>query len=241
MDGASVLYVYRSGGVRLSSSNPLDIFRAPGWIARAHLPRGTKVKDVVGGELWTRSQMVSSSLGMDAKLDDTLKPFFFGLAFANAAYTHAGLQNDLSTNAVLKLAQKRHIKITSLDVYPLVKTVDDILNISSADGPACFQDAVEEAAFGAEHGAAASEAWSRGDLKAVRANTMSTRRNCLAAIPSLSKLVSARTDEIVHLLEGALEHPGKTVFVIPLEPLLQHEGVLEKIHAEGVAVTSPSF
>jgi hypothetical protein len=240
MNGASVLYVHRTG-VRMSTDNPFMLFKAPGWLARMHLARGRAISDVVGPDLWVRYQGLSRRLGVTGRMDETLKPFFFADAFKSAAYRQAALDADASADAIVQLAKGHQVKVRYVDSFKIDKGLEELLDLSDNDGRACFAEVLDETAFNAAHGREASEAWAGGDLATVRANTISLTQDCLARLPTLSRDIDQNTTEIAGLVETALTRPGKTVFVLPLETLLKHQGVLERVHGEGVEVTSPAL
>jgi len=240
MNGAAAVYVHRSG-IRMGTNNPLLLFKAPGWLARMHLKRGRAIDDAVGPALWARYQDESRRLGVTGPIDETLKPFWFANDFKSAAYRLAALDPDSATGAIVQLAKADHVKVVYVDNFKIDKSLDELLDLSDDDGRACFAEVLQETAFTAAHGREASEAWAAGDLATVRANTVSLNEDCLIHLPTLSRDIDQRTTDIAGMVETALAKPGKTVFVLPLETLLKRQGVLERIQAAGVEVTSPAL
>ena len=113
--------------------------------------------------------------------------------------------------------------------------------MSDAQNQACLSAALDDVEHESAHGRAAADAWSIGDLKAVRENTnASLLDGCLLQLPSVQSLLEQGTRDAVQTINGALNRPGHSVAVIDMTFLLRRNGVLDRLKAEGAQVTVPA-
>jgi uncharacterized protein YbaP (TraB family) len=117
----------------------------------------------------------------------------------------------------------------------LLKALIDLSAEAQAD---CLDDAMSEVEAGRDHALAAARGWTQGDPKAALAMERGYER-CLAALPSLSALLTRAQVETAAAIAKALSSPGQAVAVVELRQLLAQDGVLERLRRQGFTVTTP--
>jgi len=88
----------------------------------------------------------------------------------------------------------------------------------------------------------AANAWTVGDLKALKANYGESRlANCvIAAVHSVADISERDVADYTAAINDALDKQGKTIAVIDIGPLLRKNGVLDRLAALHVAIEGPA-
>ena len=125
--------------------------------------------------------------------------------------------------------------------YKAAGVLDQLVELPEAQSEAALADAVAGVGYGLDHVAAAGRAWAAGDLRAVRANISSAETPLIVFLhtPAGRGLGARSADDTTEALRSALAKPGVTVAVLRLGALVQAGGALDRLRAEGVAVTEP--
>ena len=93
---------------------------------------------------------------------------------------------------------------------------------------------------------AAAEAWTVGDVKAVKANILQSisawGNDCMFAnqVHAYSDMNTKSVTAFINVIDEALNKPGKTIVVIGVGPLLRKGGVLEQLQARHIAIEGPA-
>lgn len=138
------------------------------------------------------------------------------------------------------LASQAGVPAKVIATYPAMDVIHDVPNMSAAANLACVEYALSDIAMISAHGAAAAQAWTTGDMDAIRANYSETRLDaCLSQSTAYSALRErAIRDEVAAIL-AALKKPGKTFVVIPMGFFLRKNAVLDRLEAAGLTVSGP--
>ena len=152
----------------------------------------------------------------------------------------AGLSRAKPAQTIERMAKRAGVKtrpMGEVDLGPLIKQAgkldDDAHEI-------CLQVALGELERLASDPRAIGRAWATGDLRTLnRVYRPSAIEPCLSQTTAgpalLAKQVAAASDAV----QAALQTPGKTVALIDLSLLLRPGGVLDRVAAQGAAVTAP--
>ena len=191
--------------------------------------------------LYARYQAVLSRLGADPDKPRRDKPAWAALFLELDFIRAKGVDTAEPFRTVSRIAREKHVRISRVASYKARGVLDELVSLPEAQSEAALADAVAGVDFGLDHLAAAGHAWAVGDLKTVRADLSPAETPLIVFLhtPTGKRLGAQSTSDTTTALRAALAQPGVTVAVLRLAALVQKDGALDRLRAEGVAVTKP--
>jgi hypothetical protein len=210
---------------------------------------GRTLKDVISPELYARVQTIWQAYGSREELDE-LRPFSVGNRIINGALRRLDLKAHSVNTAVEKLARKADVKVTRFFTPPLA--FDDHLKMVKADSvSACLGRVVEILADGGAGMRQLANAWSIGDIGALRTLVPafafypngSPSASCYAAIhggqAAADEYKAKQTSNWLDVVERALRENETTLAVAPITELFATDGYLAALRARGYEIEEP--
>ncbi len=210
-------------------------------LARSRLPQGATLSATLPPPLYARYQAVLSRLGADPNKPRRDKPAWAALFLELDFIRAKGVDTAEPFRTISRIAREKHVRISRVASYKARGVLDELVSLPEAQSEAALADAVAGVDFGLDHLAAAGHAWAVGDLKTVRADLSPAETPLIVFLntPTGKRLGAQSTDDTTTALRAALAQPGVTVAVLRLAALVQKDGALDRLRAEGVAVTEP--
>ncbi len=174
---------------------------------------------------------------------DDVKPAFAGFLLANS---QDGGDISISvggvTERIRNIARSRDLKqrprIQNLPDYSLVDAIKALATAPQPLQQLCLDAGLRQAESGEGGVQATARRWAEGQVREVVSADRGFQR-CLDSTPSIAKELREGRDNAVAAIAKALQTPGKAVAVIELRSLLAHDGVLDRLRAQGFTVTPP--
>ena len=105
----------------------------------------------------------------------------------------------------------------------------------------CFDAAISDVNNRIQTVAPASQAWAKGDTRALLAFTKpSLGRACLLGIGEIQKSRERAYQGSINAIKSALAVPGKALMLDSTQSLVARGGILERLAAEGLSVKTPA-
>ncbi len=206
-----------------------------------YLPDGQTLDGVLGAPLAARFASARAIVHRDADhyAGDALP--VAALELEGDFLSAKGLVLAEPADTIESLARSSNAEVRHVAKYDAMPSIEAILKASPDKGRACVEVAINDIEFQNVHANAAAEAWAVGDVAGIKANySDSNVIECLLAIaPEATELEARATADTVSAIETALSEGGRTVAVVGIGQLLRKNGVLEKLHADGIAVEGP--
>ena len=218
-----------------------------GWFlisygGRLSLPRGQKLEAIMPDATRTRFVAVRTALGKEASRYETDSPVRAAMRLQQDASATLGLSGREPMQTINRLARDKHVAaepVLKWDALPIAK---DVLTLTIVQQQACLAEAVEDVDRQQHHAVAAAQAWTVGDVKAVKAHFAESRlADCVAnQVHAYSDMNTRSVTAFVGIIDDALNKHGKTIVVIGMGPLLRRGGVLEQLEARHLTVEGPA-
>jgi hypothetical protein len=152
----------------------------------------------------------------------------------------AGLSRAKPAQTIERMAKKAGVKTSPMgdvDLGPLIRQAG---KLDDAEHEVCLKVALSELERLAPDPRAIGRAWAAGDLRTLaRIYQPSAIEPCLSQTTAGPVLLAKQVAAASGALQAALQTPGKTVALIDLSLLLRPGGVLDRLAAQGAAVTAP--
>ncbi len=210
-------------------------------LARSRLPKGATLDATLPADLDARYKAALAHLGRDPNKPRRDKPAWAALFLELDFIRSKGVDASEPFATIRRIAGARHVKVQRIASYKAAGVLDELVNLPEDDSEAALADAVAGVDYGLDHIAAAGRAWAAGDLRAVRANVSPGETPLVVFLhTSAGQRLGARSvADTTDALRSALVRPGTTVAILRLAALVQKGGALDRLRAEGVAVTEP--
>jgi hypothetical protein len=195
--------------------------------------------DEAAPELAPRLARVRAQLGKAPDSYREWSPLGAGMMIGLDYQKTAGLEGSEPDRTVERLARKRKVKARPAGVYkamPLVKTA--VRDHTVEAGKACLEGMLSEVEAGTAATQAAARAWAQGDVRGAIAGPRNFQR-CVRALPGTADMQRRGLDDQVNALTEALKTPGHAVALFSIRGLVAEDGVLDRLRARGIKVTTP--
>jgi hypothetical protein len=174
---------------------------------------------------------------------DDIKPAFAGFMVANL---RPGGSVTLSGGSVAerieKIARsgdlKKRPKVQALEGYDVIDALKSVGSLPKAQQEFCLEVGLREAEAGGPGYEAIAQRWAAGDVVQLAASDRGYQA-CLASAPGVAAEIRGTIDRSTRAIEAALKIPGKSVALVNFRPLLAQDGVLARLKAKGLTVTTP--
>ncbi len=217
------------------------VFEALRALARSHLPRGATLDAALPPALDGSYRATLARLGRDPSTSRHDKPAWAALFLEIDFVRSRGVDMAEPFRTVSRIARDKHVKVGRVASYKAGGVLDELVGLPEDQSEAALAEATTGVNFGLDHVAAAGRAWAVGDLKTVRANLSPAETPLVVFLhtPTGRRIGDRSTDDTTEALRSALGAPGVTVAVLRLAALVQKGGALDRLRAQGVAVTEP--
>jgi hypothetical protein len=206
-----------------------------------YLPDGQTLDGVLGAPLAARFAAARGIVHRDAdRYADNALPVA-ALKLEGDFLSAKNLTLSEPADSIESLARHHDVEVRTIAKYDAMPSIEAILKSPPDTSRACVEAAVNDVEFENVHAGAAAEAWAIGDVAGVKAHyAESNVFQCLLAIaPEATELQKRATADTVNGIEAELNGGGRTIAVVGIGQLLHKNGVLEKLHADGIAVEGP--
>jgi uncharacterized protein YbaP (TraB family) len=208
----------------------------------AMLPPKVYLADVVSPVVYDRFRktVLRENLPIDAYT--RLRPKPAGDILFRNVTSKLGLTTSMP-EYVAAFAQKYKVKVVRAGQVDSSTLVNHMTNLDAAAGEACLVNFLDGIDYDENVFPKVVKAWGKGDLKTVTQNYQDQPYlACDLANPDSAAFIQTyAVDMMVEALGVELETPGKSVAVVEISDLLRKDGVLDKLRAQGVEVTSPDM
>ncbi len=230
-----------STGVSLQPEGRVDLTAMAGLqlTGRLDSPRGAVLSDLLGPLAWARATAVWSAAGLSANAYRRRRP---GIAAILGAFDYDPANHLLDPEATIrKLAAERRVPARPVAVYPANRLVGAVAALPVAKAVACYQAETDALQFETAHRDAEEAAWRTSDVAKMREHGLRADVwDCLSdADPVIGSFLNRTIDDPVAKVRDALARHQRTLFVLSVGPLIQPQGVLAKLKAQGYRVDSP--
>ncbi|HEY8615667.1 TraB/GumN family protein [Phenylobacterium sp.] len=180
---------------------------------------------------------VRTRLGQPAKRYPTGNALAAGVQLAADYRERAELTTTDPAKLVELLARRAGVPVVekTYDIGPLLGA---IVRTPPQTGRLCFDEVLAQAEAGPGITLAAARAWAAGDVAGALENERTYER-CLAAVPGGRAFDERMKADTAAAIRAQLARPGHAIALVPLRPLLAERGVLDRLRAEGLRVTTP--
>lgn len=208
--------------------------------AAAYLPVGQHLSDVVSPGAYDRFRQTVTHENLSLNAYTRMRPQTAG----NDLYRDVLAKQQLTTSMpeyIGHMAQKQKVPVIragEVDGSVLTKHVS---NLDAAAGEACLVNYLDGIDYDETIFPKAVTAWGKGDIKTVIADYQDQPfLACDLANPDSAAFIQTyAVDMMVDALNVELATPGKSMAVVDISDLLRKGGVLDKMRAQGIEVTSP--
>lgn len=222
------------------TAGPLDTARMFVGQNALKLSRGETLENSLPPPLRARFAQARTRARQPAGRYERWKPGVAGFLLINDYREASGLSGAKPVSTVRRMLKGRRIAVRAVGEYRLAPLARSAARLAPEAHLACLEAALDQNDAEAAGAGAVSEAWARGDVRAVRtAYQPGLVESCLARLPGADALVERGVADTVRAIDAALRTPGKTVAIVDLSLLARPDGVLERLRAAGAEVTAP--
>lgn len=225
----------------------------PSLIGVRNNPDGKRLRDVVPAELYARwSPLKARYIGRSDKVE-SWRPIFAALELYDDAIDRHGLtQKPVAQKAVVSAARRAGVKITTPRVAVTVdspRAAVKEFKAATLDDADCFRKTLDRIDTDLAAMTARANAWSTGDLDALRRLPYTDQMTVCQAAVSQGPLtqthgldgISARAHQAwLDAATAALERNKVSFAVLPIERLLKPEPYLSRLRAKGYVIEEPA-
>ncbi len=225
----------------------------PSLIGLRNNPDGALLKDVVSPDLYARwSVLKAKYIGSSGKVEKW-RPIFAALDLYDAAIDKAGLTDKSLVQKTVDAAAKRAgVKVTTPRVEVVVedpRAAVKEFKASALDDRECFRKTLDRIDTDLGAMTARANAWSTGDIEALRSLPYTSQMAACAAAVSQAQLARKRGGGDLEVraeqawldaATSALTNNRATFAMLPIANLLKSDGYLSRLRASGYAVEEPA-
>ena len=211
------------------------------WLAGSELPYGTHLEDVVAPKTYARFKAaVAQEPGLRAADYILDRPMRAGMELFEDVLKARGIRRYDMTRQVMALADAAGARTKIAYTVNADLLSDQWLLLDAKGNEACltiFLDGIDNL----KSLPGMTRAWSEGDVKTALASYRdSAMLTCNLTTPGWREQYDALfIGGMVSSIGEALAKPGKSLAVVPFSDLLRKDGVLDRLRAQGVEVSSP--
>ncbi|MGD0142341.1 MAG: TraB/GumN family protein [Rhizomicrobium sp.] len=205
------------------------------------LQDGKTLDGVLGAPLAARFTVARGVVHRDADRYDGDAPALVALKLEGDFLKANAMTLDEPADTIESLARRHDVEVRHIATYDAMPSIEAVLKSPPETSRACVEAAINDVEFENEHAAAAADAWAIGNVAGVKTHySESNVFECLLALaPVASELEKRSIADTVGAIEAALGEGGRTIAVVGIGQLLRKNGVLERLHADGIAVEGP--
>jgi uncharacterized protein YbaP (TraB family) len=198
--------------------------------------------DLLPGDVASRFRTLAVMNGVDPDAYAHDQPVVAAMRLRDDIYEKRGFSTNDPEKMLIFMARDRKTPMRPVGKYSAASAISKLNGMSKAERINCVVATLNEIEFATRHAQTATQAWAVGDLKTAQANSpASATMACLEGSGSTQALLGKAIDDSVAAVDAALTKPGKSVVVFPLTVLLQPDGALSRLQAQGAEVTVPAM
>ena len=215
-------------------------------------PGGATLEQILPTPMYLRWEALKLQYFGNDRSVESWRPIVVALKLYQRALEKAGLtsKNDIS-KAVSRLADKHDVKRVPVEYKLVVAHPRQALNSvkqSNLHDISCFNQTLETVEHDMDGLAARANAWSTGDVQALRDFAVNDRyQSCLIAVLNadfaeplgLHDLPARMEQAWMQAAEAALARDSQSFAVLPMEQVLSPDGYLAHLQARGYTVEAP--
>lgn len=198
-----------------------------------------RLKDVVPPETYARYVAAARRVHEDPGRYDVLTPAWAAYPLYGDAY-EAHFHHESAPADTAGMARRRNVAVQYIPFFdggPRLRNARNGLDLAGQE--ACLNSMLDRLDFTLGDMDAEIRAWKRGDLATVL--KLFPKRDDRCTPPDVATDVPAEnSNRWTQGVMDALDKPGKSIAVIPLDWFLDRGGVLDQLRAAGVEVAPPS-
>lgn len=239
-----------------SASPKIGVFKmislAPLAFGITNNPDGATLKDVLPADVYARWESMRKQY-LGNKDVERERPLFVADRLYNAGLSRAGLTSKHEVDdAVWAMVKKSKVKVTGVNIEVALDDPGAALKMfkrSPLEDVACLSKTMDRLETDIEGMKARANAWSKGDLAAIRKldfdDSEGACRDAIMRSPAMQRAmnmdeIKARLDAAwLAAAEPALSRNTSTFAVLSIKDLLDPKGVLATLQAKGYAVEIP--
>lgn len=211
---------------------------------RRYFLTDTPMRQTLPSDLRARLEARLKTAGEDADSMDDIKPAFAGFLVANmksggSVSISGGSVGDRIEKIARKGDLKKRPKIQELEGYDVIDTLKAVGSLPKAQQEFCLDAGLREADAGGPGIEETARRWAEGDVVKLAAADRGYQA-CLSATPRVATEIRQTIERSTSAIEAALKTPGKSVALVNFRPLLAEQGVLARLRAKGLKVTTPA-
>lgn len=213
------------------------------WLKGSELPSGTYLDDLVPPAAYARFETtVRRTSGLRASDYAYKIPMRAGMEL----FTDTLAQNHIRRYDIMRqvsaLAAAAGVESRIAYTVNADTLSDQWLKLDPAANTACFNTFLDGIDYNFTVLPGMANAWAQGDVKTALAQYReSAILTCNLSTPEWGQQYDALfIGGMTTAIETALKTPGKSLAVVPFSDLLRKDGVLDRLRAAGVVVTSPA-
>lgn len=224
----------------------------PALVGVRNNPDGRSLKDTMPADLYARWLVQKAKYLGNAGGVEKWRPIFAAHELYESAIAKAGLESSTAIWPVVeRLARRHRLRITSPEIVVEIEkpraAVQEFKRSELADLE-CFARTIERLEADLDLMRARANAWSTGDVQALREMTQVDQAGaCLAALMNSTVVRERGFDEVPVRLadawlaaaEQALARNPSTVAVLKIDRILAPDGYVARLRARGYAVEEP--
>jgi uncharacterized protein YbaP (TraB family) len=197
---------------------------------------------ILPGDVAARFKAAAQTNGLDPEAYAHDQPVYAAMRLRDDIYEKKGLSTNDPEKMLIFMARDRKTPMQPVARYSAASALGKLNAMSKGERTACVSATLDEIDFAAGHAETATQAWAVADLSSAQANSPSSATlACLEGSGSTQGLLNKAIDDTVAAVDEALAKPGKSVVVFPLTVLLQPNGALDKLRAQGAEITVPAM
>ena len=178
---------------------------------------------------------VAQALDTSPMLLDRLKPWLAEIALAGAAYRKAGAETGLGVEQALSAEAPSHARRRAFETP--AEQLAIFADTPMSEQLASLHESLKELEEDPNEFATLIHAWIAGDVAGLDREALQPLRQ---ASPDLfRRVVTARNDRWIKILEARLKGHGRTVVVVGVGHLVGAEGLPARLRALGYSVQGP--
>ena len=210
--------------------------------ANSLLSKNVHLKDVVSPAAYQRFETRVMHEGFNIQAYANYKPVYAGARLMSDVIDDHGISSRIVPSDLPDMATAAGVPVQPLaraDAPDMLALYD---SLDAGRSEACMGDYLDSIDYLLTVMPRVTLAWNRGDLHMIlRDHREMAFTTCILADPASAAAYPAYAiDNMTAALEGALKTGGKSVAVWPLSDLLRKGGVLDRLRADGVTITSPA-
>ncbi|ESQ93749.1 hypothetical protein ABENE_05355 [Asticcacaulis benevestitus DSM 16100 = ATCC BAA-896] len=213
------------------------------WLKGSELPSGTYLYDLVPPAAYARfEKVVAHTSGLRASDYAYKIPMRAGMELFSDVLAANHIRRYDIMRQVTALAANAGVASRIAYTVNADTLSDQWLKLDAGANRACFNTFLDGIDYNLTVLPGMAQAWAQGDVKtALSQYRESALLTCNLSTPEWGQQYDALfIGGMTTAIEEALKTPGKSLAVVPFSDLLRKDGVLDRLRAAGVVVTSPA-